>query len=192
MISQHIRGHVEIHRVAGRPPEEEVDSDPVGFGAALVAGVGAVERLRDPAGGQREPLADRAAVGDDGVEELGLARQPIEIEHPAVSGEPAVAVVLLERPIQQREAGDEAAFLGVLGVAGNLSQRGQAVDQRGIAGGETGGVSSADAFEVLTLAVVGAGADRVIADPASGLQEPGVGLDLLPLAQSQQQPPVAP
>ena len=67
-----------------------------------------------PPVGRAELLADRAAVGHDGVEELGLARQPIQIEHPAIGGESPVAVVLLKGPIQQREPGDEAALFGIL------------------------------------------------------------------------------
>ena len=53
-------------------------------------------------------------------------------------------------------------------------------------------VGPADPLEVLALAVVRAGADRVIADLAGDRQQLRIGLDPLPLAQSQQQAPVAP
>ena len=52
VIPQHPVSHVEIHRVARGSPEKEVDADPVGFRAALVADVGAIERLGDAAGRQ--------------------------------------------------------------------------------------------------------------------------------------------
>src|ERR1019366_390762 len=96
MVLEGAFGGVKVAALAGQAPQREVEAQPVGLGAAFVAIALLVERLLDPAGGQKVAARGDLPIAFRGVAPSPFAGQGVEVGKSAHGAEPAMAVQAIE------------------------------------------------------------------------------------------------